>query len=190
MYYIQHHYLNKDIHELIRQVNVLISKNNKTFSNDAIIAFLGGFSGALFAFLFDRLAAYLSKRRERYMKHKNAVIRMEYILVKHQDKINRLIYLLKGSIDTFKRNIPTNNRFNPLNEEAGIELELGDIDLINEVSNYWLTIERVNNDCDSFNRMIVGMQTAMLSGIKIHNDMYKNAIEQMEEVIKYLKMLY
>lgn len=45
--------------EIIERLDILTSQNNKTFSNDAIIAFLGGFSGAFFAFIFGRFANYI-----------------------------------------------------------------------------------------------------------------------------------
>lgn len=173
--------------QLVSKIDILIDQNNKTFSQDALVAFLGGFSGAFFAFLLSGLAAYISKRRERYVKHKNAVVKMEYILVKHQDKVGLLIFLLENTIAILKKGNFTYNRFSGLNIVEGIELDLADINLINNVSNYWLSVERVSSDCNSLNRILEVLQKVLLSGTPPHADNFKHLINQMESILKYLK---
>lgn len=179
-----------DLDKLVNRVDTLISQNDKAFPNGAIIAFLGGFSGAFFAFIFERFAGYISKKRERYYKHKNAMVRMEYVLVKHQDKIGRLVFLLNNTIDILKGRDFTHNRFTGLNTVEGLELELGDINLINDVSNYWLSVERVNSDCDSINRILETLQKIGLSGIKPHDANFIQLIKLMEQLRQYLREVF
>jgi len=176
--------------ELIKRFDILIDQNNRTFTNDAVVAFLGGFSGAFFAFLLSLLDNRISKKRDRYFKHKNAMVKMEYVLVKHQDEVNRLVYLLKNTIEILEQGIFTHNRFPGLNVTEGIELELGDINLINEVSNYWLSVERVNNDCNSLNRLLETLQRIAISGAIPNGENFVHLIELMKSLMKYLRELF
>lgn len=176
-----------DFDKLINRLDILIAQNDKTFTNDAIVAFLGGFSGAFFAFMFGRFAGDVDKKKERYLKHQHAMVKMEYLLVKHQDKVSRLVYLLRNTINILKSGKFTHNRFPGLNVIEDIELELGDINLINEVSNYWLSVERVNNDCNSLNRILEALQQIVISGVMPHRDNFIHLIGQMELLMKYLE---
>lgn len=167
-----------------------ISSNSESFSRDAWIAFLGGFSGAAAAFLFDRLADLISKRRERYIKHKNAMVRMQYQLAKHQDRVGRLIFLLEGARDIISKGIYTHNRFPEINIIEDLELELGDIDLINEVANYWLSVERVNGSSDSLNRILDTLQQVALTGVQPAGENFTHLVEQITSFVDYLKKIY
>jgi len=149
--------------KLPSDLDMLIFEGNKTFSNNAIIAFLGAFFGAFFAFIFSRFTNFINRKRERYLKHKHAMVRMEYVLIKHQDKVSRLIYLLDNTIKIISNSKFTHNRFSGLNLLENIELELADIKLINEVANYWQSAERVNSDCASLNRILETLQQILLS---------------------------
>lgn len=169
---------------------MLISRNNKTFSNEAIVAFFGGFFGAFFAFTFGRLADFIGRERERYLKHKNAMVRMEYAIVKHQDMVSRLTYLLDGTIKIISAGKFTHNRFSGLNVLEDIELELADIGLINEVANYWQSVERVNSDCSSLNRIIEMLQELILSGKRPHKDNFDHLVEQMGSLKQYVEDLF
>jgi len=171
-------------------LDALISQNNKTFSNDAIIAFLGGFSGAFFAFIFGRFANLMNKKRDRYLEHKKAMVKMEYLVIKHQDKVNRLVFLLNNTIEIINNGKFTHNRFLGLNVTEDIELELADIGLINEVANYWQSVERINNDCNSLNRILETLQQVILSGTIPHKDNFAHLVEQMKSLKQYLEKLF
>ena len=174
---------------VIYNLEQLVAQGNATFSREAVIAFLGGFSGAFFALLFERMATQQDKKRERYKKHHDAVVKVEYTLVKQQDNISRLVYALESSSVNLMQQPPVlpANRFPKLKILEDIELELGDIDLINEVSDYWLAIERVNADTETINRLLDSMNTALLSGITLARGNFEHVSNSMKSLAKHLK---
>lgn len=178
-----------DIDKLTYNLEQLVAQGNKTFSKEALIAFLGGFSGAFFAFIFERLATRQDKRRERYKKHRDALVKIEYIVVKQQDGVNRLIYLLKSSAEKMSQEQPAlpANRFPKLKIFDDIELDLGDINLINEVSDYWLSVDRVNNDTETINRLLDSINTALLSDIKVDRRNFVHVADNMNSLADHLK---
>lgn len=175
--------------KLISNLETLINQTNQNFSREAWIAFLGGFSGAFFAFLFERLSSEQDKRRTRYKRHHDALVRVEYTIVKQQDNISRLVYSLESSVQKLRQNPPVMpaHRFPKLKILEDIELDLGDINLINEVSDYWLTIERINTDTETINRLLDSLNTALLSGINVAVKNFEHLAENMEGLASFLK---
>lgn len=179
-----------DIVEITTRLDVLIDQGKNSLMNNLIVEFFSNFFSQFLAFASGLLVAYLSKKRERYGIHQKAMVRLEYLLAKHQDRISRLVSTLEGSINILEKGILTYNKFSYLNILESIELELANIHLINDTANYWLSVERVNHDLDSANRMIEVLQQIGVSGIKPHPNNFIHLVAQMGKLKQYLETIF
>lgn len=144
--------------ELPSQLNQIISK-----SLDSNLG--AAFFGAFFAFIFGGIAFSRQKNSERRVKHMNAVVALEYLLNEHLDDISVNMSQAKGSADHMSSGKFTYNQFYPLRIPIGLELELGDIDLINRYVDYRTTANKINHDFESLNRAVDLTHKAVISGI-------------------------
>jgi len=178
---------NTSLIEIAKQIELLVDQNESQFFTEAIIVALGAFLGAFFAFTFNQISHNIEKARKRFIIHKNSMVRIEYLIVKQQDQIGRLMFLLNETVKIINSAKFTHNRFNNLAIIPEIELNLGDINLINNVSDYWISLERVNRDLDSINRLIETIQTLGLSGIMPNKKNFAHLAKRMGEISNHLK---
>ena len=59
-------------------------------------SFWGAFLGAFFAFVFGFITYIVTRRRERFVQHKNALIKLERVLLKHLNDLATLETLANG----------------------------------------------------------------------------------------------
>lgn len=177
---------NRKIIELLEKIQTDGIKIIDNFWQDLSIEGIGAFLGALFAFLASMLTLWVEKMRGRFIKHKNAVVELEYILNDHLNDISRNEFLLKHNIEILRRGHLTYNRFTPLDLPHELELRLGDLEVINFYFSYRESVRRINAD---LNKVNIGLDSlnnyAVISG-RIPKENFGHFIEQMESLKKYL----
>jgi hypothetical protein len=135
------------------------------------------FVGAFFAFGFMRLGDVLSRRRERWMRHHNALVRLERLTNEQVDALMHSVYQLDGMTaginDALGRGgIPMlGNRPHPIPLDQDIEFDLANLDLINDVVAHRIHLSRINRDQEMISSAVSDLQTAFLDRL-IDKDSY------------------
>lgn len=157
-----------------------------------VLQIIGSASGAFFAFLFGMVTYIITKNRERWAKHKNALVEIEYLANEHLDDIAGNVSGINGTLEIFKNNKFTYNRLRLLSLADDLELRLGDINIINQYFNYKVDIQRINEDFNTWNRANELLHSAILTGHVHPDDIKKNKdhlAHQASEIKKYLSLL-
>ncbi len=117
--------------------------------NQLYIEGFSAFAGAFFAFLFLRLAEFLSKIYQRQVKHYNSLV----ILVTQLNELGGIIHDDLYLIPPFKKGITSGNiyfsKLRPLPIDRSHYENLYDIDLINDLFSFNYQLRKLNDDIDS-----------------------------------------
>src|SRR6185369_1480017 len=95
--------------------------------------FWGAFAGAFLAFIFGLVAYWVTKRRERFVQHKNTLVKLDRVLMKHLFELGRLQELMLNTIQSLAYGHTTSNRLNLLVLPEGVEVELGSLELADNI---------------------------------------------------------
>lgn len=118
-------------------------------NNQLLIQGFSAFAGAFFAFLFLRLAEFLSKVYQRQVKHYNSLVILETQLNELGGIIHDNIYL----IPFFRNAITSGNIYLSKLRQLPIDRShyknLHDIDLINDLFSFNYQLRKLNDDMDS-----------------------------------------
>ena len=128
-------------------------------NNAAVGAAIGSFS----AFVLGLIAYDYTKKRERWNEHNKAVVRYEGLLNRHLNAITGNIFLLKGSIETFKKSAFSENVLAPL-DNYDYTIDLLNLQLLNVYQDYESLLEKVNHDMAGWNRSNERLFNVALSG--------------------------
>lgn len=125
--------------------------------------FWGPFLGAFFAFIFGLITFYYTKKREKFVRHRNALVKLERLLHEHADEL----LIAKIHADDTKKIVETNAvtdyRFKLLRLDTEIMMELASIDIINKYNFYIRSIVRLNEDFAAKNRALTRFEDAKLA---------------------------
>jgi hypothetical protein len=137
-------------------------------SDSGFTSFLGAFFGAFLAFIFGLITYILTKKRERFVLHRNALVKLERTLNKHLHDIGVLEQVITDSHTTLGRGHVTSNRLIKLEVPVEIESALANIELINKLFNYQLTLDRINFNSETTNHSLGRLEDMFLSGQPPH----------------------
>ena len=126
--------------------------------------FWGAFLGAFFAFIFGLITYVITKRRERFVQHKNALIKLDRAMNKHLNDLGVTEVLVKDSNKILGEGKVSTNRLYHLKMPENLTMDLGSIDLINKVFTYELSIDRLNFNIDSVNHALTRLEDMFISG--------------------------
>lgn len=178
---------NLRIVELLEKINQNGIKAIDDFWQNIIIQGSGAFLGAFFAFLFGGLAFFIKNARDRFLVHQKAVIELEYLLWEHYDLNLRNKHQITNSINILKKkNHITYNRFYLLRIPSGLDLKLGDLDIINPYATYLQSVDRVNSSIEALNRIFDIWTQMLLLRQPPSQEEINSVIKQMEEFTEIL----
>jgi len=132
-------------------------------SND-VSSFLGALAGAFFAFVFGILAYVITKRREGFVDHKNALVRFERVLHKHLEDIGTLDSLATGMDTSLGSGNTTSNRLIKLQIPDGLDMQIRSVDLINKFLTYQISIDRLSVDVAMVNHALTRIEDLFING--------------------------
>lgn len=168
-------------------LNLVTESKDSFFTKE----FNGAFFGAFFAFVFGVVAYFVQKKFDRYFKHKNAVVEMEYVLQRHLDMLSTNEYLLRGAIKTISADKFTFTLLNSFPLPDNLALKLADLALINKYEmEYVGTVTRMNHSMQTWQSMNDKLHDAAISGVLKEQDKNVNQgylVTQAIELIKFLK---
>ena len=185
-YYESLNLVNSRIVELLEKINQNGIKIIDDFWQNLSIEGIGAFLGALFAFIVSMLTLWVEKTRARFIKHKNAVVELEYILNDHLNDIATNEFLLKHNIDILKKEHLTYNKFTLLDLPQEVELKLGDLVVINLYFSYRESVRRINADLNKINISLDSLNNYAVITRRIPSENFNHFIIQMESLKKYL----
>lgn len=150
-------------HHSEQQIIILVrdsSSSHNLFSSE----FMGGFTGAFFAFIFGLFAYWINKRFDRFVAHKNSIVKLENLLNRHLDEMAVMQFQAKDAeVALRKREIP-HSRFVSFKLSDGLELEFGSLDISNRYLGYSSTLARVNIDLTGINHGLTRLEDLIISG--------------------------
>ncbi len=150
----------------------------------------GAFFGAFFAFLFGLIAYFLQKKFDKYHKHKNTVVELEYLLQEHLDSSATNQYLLNGAIKTISDDKFSFTLMNNFRLPEDLSLKLGELALINRYADYAITVQRMNHSMQTWQKTNEMLHTAAISGVLTQDARkvnQKHLIDQAMMLVKFLK---
>lgn len=123
--------------------------NFLNLNDELLIQGFSAFAGAFFAFLFLRLAEFLSKVYQRQVKHYNSLVILETQLNELGGIIHDNLYL----IPPFRTAITSGNIYFSKLRQLPIDRShyenLHDIDLLNDLFTFNYELRKINDDIDS-----------------------------------------
>ncbi len=128
------------------------------------------FAGAFFAFLFIRLAAWLKDRRDRKIKDRRALGKIQFICNINYGVLSDSLFVIDWILKVIKdaeekKQLPFSaNRLDKLSVEKDVLLDIDNSDFLNDYFSYIVTLEKHNNDIDSINQFHESMKMAKLGG--------------------------
>lgn len=125
--------------------------------------FWGAFMGAFFAFAFGLLTYWITKRRERFVQHKNAIVRLERVLNKHLDDFGSMEVVIKGMNQNLGLGRVDISRLFKIELPEDLDLDIGSIDLINRFLTYRISIDRLNFNVSSINHALTRVEDMFIN---------------------------
>jgi hypothetical protein len=160
--------------------------------SEAFYQFLGGFSGALFAFVFGIVSYLLAKRRERYIQHRNAVVKLQHLLSEHLDDYSQCIEIAEGMIKGLSHSPPEVpfNRFFTFKISEGLALEFANLKITNDFFSYQRRVTNMNNVfLSSINYAFTRFEDVLITSNQgLNNSNIQKAIAALREFEKQIKI--
>lgn len=143
---------------------------------------IGGIVAALLANYLSQKSRVENKRKDAYIKHKNAVVQMEQELLAARIEIDRDIQILENSINF---NSETKTRlilkmYKP-DFSSGLGLRLLSVDFINKYYNLFLLFRKINLNIDYLSVVVADIR----SGLK-KNDLENNYLSTYRKIVGIL----
>lgn len=130
--------------------------------SDYNIQFLSAFAGAFFAFLFIRIGDGLAKIYERAVKHYNGLVKLEYLLNTYLNEINDNIFILDSFKNTISKGGMCLDEFKALPVNDELLIELNNIELIRELFDLNVTINKLNRSMATVSRIYTELRLSHL----------------------------
>ncbi len=140
--------------------------------------FWGAFLGAFFAFVFGLITYWITKRRERFVQHKNAVVKLERVLNKHLDDFGSMTTIIKGMNENLGLGKVDISRLFKIELPDNLDVDLGSIDLINKFLVYQISIGRLNFNISSVNHALTRIEDMFINNHPIEPENF-NFIRRM-----------
>lgn len=141
--------------------------------NQIIIEGFSAFAGAFFAFLFLRIAEFLTKLYQREVKHYNSLVLLETQLNEIGGIIHDNLYVLPNFIRVIKSGNIYFNNLHILPIDKSHYDNLYNLDLMNTLFSYQYQTRKLNDD----------MTTATLGYTDIKNALIQKNIEKQDYII-------
>ncbi len=126
----------------------------KLIESIRVSEFWGAFWGAFLAFIFGLIAYRATKRWERFILHKNSLVKMERVLNFHLQELGFANDIIKDSLENLKDNKLTPDRIEKLNILENVDMEFGSLRIINDFMDYKTTVMRFNYNLNSLNHAL------------------------------------
>lgn len=140
--------------------------------------FWGAFLGAFFAFIFGLITYWITKRRERFVQHKNAVVKLERVLNKHLDDFGSMATIIKGMSENLGLGRVDISRLFKVELPDNLDIDLGSIDLINKFLVYQISIGRLNFNISSVNHALTRIEDMFINNHSVEPENF-NFIRRM-----------
>jgi len=153
---------------------------------DSSSGFWGALWGAFFAFLFGLLTYVITKRRERFIQHKNALVKLERVLNKHLDDMALIEAIIVDGQKTLSQSKVMSNRLFDLQLPDNFDMEIGSIDLINKFFIYRSNVEHLNFNSRSTNHALTRLEDLFINGQPVPRENFnfiKGTLETFEKEI-------
>jgi hypothetical protein len=144
-------------------------------------SFWGAFWGAFLAFAFGLITYWVTKRLERFSRHKNSLVKLDNLINRHLDEIAAAQFQAGDIKNILKEGKLTHYRFSAFNLPDGIELEFGSLDIANLFLGYYSSIVRINSDMRSVNHAFTRFEDVLISGQNLKKENLDFMIDSMEK---------
>jgi len=123
--------------------------------------------------------------------HKNAVVELEYLINEHFNVMAKDNYLIEHDIAVLRDEHFTYDRLYELRLIVGLELKIGDLDVINRYFTYKESVATVNGDLNRTNLALDNINNAAIARGPdfIHKKNFVLIANNMEILNKFLKSL-
>lgn len=148
--------------------------------------FWGAFLGAFFAFIFGLITYWITKRRERFVQHKNAVVKLERVLNKHLDDFGSMATIIRGMNDNLGLGRVDISRLFKVELPDNLDVDLGSIDLINKFLVYQISIGRLNFNISSVNHALTRIEDMFINNHPVEAENFNFIRRMLDGLLKDL----
>ena len=158
-------------------------------SSNGLSVFWGAFLGAFFAFVFGFITYVITKRRERFVQHKNALVKLERMLNKHLNDLAVLEAIANDGERIVGQGKVTSNRLFRLEIPAGVDMEIGSIDLVNKLFTYQTSIDRLNFNTSTINHTLTRLEDLFINGRVVPTENFDFIKSTLQKLIQEIPQL-
>lgn len=139
-------------------------------TQELIMQGFSAFAGAFFAFLFIRIAEFLSKLYQRQVKHYNSLVILETQLNEIGGIIHDDLYILPNFIRVIKSGNVYYNNLHPIPIDKSHYESLYDLTILNELFTYNYQVRKLNNDMETASSGYQDIKNALIQKNITHQD--------------------
>lgn len=170
-------------HHYVGCTNNISTQSNAT--NPYLIETFSAFLGAFLPLVFAGVAYLLKKGHERSVRHYNTLIHFEALLNDHIGAIQDNIYLITSIIPILNAGKISWSKLKPIDVDKFNLKDLYNLDLINDLNEYFYTIIRLSDDINGISSAYQELKEALINK-NINLDTY---IFNCKEIIKNLLVI-
>lgn len=141
---------------------------------ELLIQGFSAFAGAFFAFLFLRIAEFLSKLYQRQVKHYNSLVILETQLNEIGGIIHDDLYILPNFIRVIKSGNVYYNNLRPIPIDKSHYESLFDLTILNELFTYYYQVRKLNDDMETASSGYQDIKNALIQKNITHQDYIVN----------------
>jgi len=161
-----------------------------------LTAILGAFAGALFAFLFVRLAEGMTKHFDRKRRNLNALVRIQHHLNDYLNRIGENDFIMEGFLGPYtvevKGRLHPNvymQRLKPFPIDKEPILDLTNLDFINDLFGYYEDLLKLTDSMETVNDMYRNTVSSLVQQ-KAPAEMFEERLSMIRPNIKELREFF
>ncbi len=143
-------------------------------TQELVIQGFSAFAGAFFAFLFLRIAEFLSKLYQRQVKHYNSLVILETQLNEIGGIIHDDLYILPNFIRVIRSGNVYYNNLRPIPIDKSHYENLYDLTILNELFTYNYQVRKLNDDMETASSGYQDIKNALIQKNITHQDYIVN----------------
>ena len=161
-------------------------------NSDFLSTGLGAFMGAFFAFLFIRLADFLTRLHKRRLEHYNALVAIERMFLEHLATISDNALLLDDFCKNIREGIVSAFSFKPLTTDRSLYSQIHNLEILNKLRYFNDGVRKLNNDLETLGTMYREISRGRMKGHLKPQEFKQNAdgvAAQMETIGRFSERL-
>ena len=125
---------------------------------------LGAFMGAFFAFVFLKMAEFLTRLRKRRLEHYNALGAIERMFNEHLAAISDNTFVLDPFCTAIREGMVSAFNFKPLHKDKSLYHRIHNLEILNKLFYFDDGVRKLNNDLETTGKLYEQLRIGLMEG--------------------------